>query len=59
MSEWLKENLAGLIVKEWPQVDFCLEALSRACILADDELIQPPAVGLRDDKLRMQSTHIA
>lgn len=42
VSEWLKENLAVLIVEEWPQVDFCLEALSRACIRADNALVQPP-----------------
>ena len=42
VSQWLKEKLAGLVLEEWPQVDFCLEALSRACVRADNELIQPP-----------------
>ena len=42
VSEWLKENLAKLIVEEWPKADFCLEALSRACLKADYDLIQPP-----------------
>ena len=43
VSEWLKENLAKLIVEEWPKADFCLEALSQACVKADFELIQPPS----------------
>ena len=42
VSEWLKQNLAGLIVEEWPKADFCLEALSQACLRADYDLIQPP-----------------
>ncbi len=43
VSEWLKENLAPLILQEWPKADFCLEALSQACVKADFELIQPPS----------------
>ena len=42
VSEWLKTNLADIILKEWPRADFCLEALSQACVKADYELVQPP-----------------
>ena len=42
VSEWLKENLASVILEEWPKADFCLEALSQACVKADYTLIQPP-----------------
>ena len=42
VSEWLKTNLASVILEEWPKADFCLEAISQACLKADYTLIQPP-----------------
>ena len=43
VSEWLKTNLASVILEEWPKADFCLEAISQACLKADYTLIQPPS----------------
>ena len=42
VSQWLTDNLANFICEEWPKADFCLEALSQACLRADYDLIQPP-----------------
>ena len=42
VSQWLTDNLANFICEEWPKADFCLEALSQACLRADFDLIQPP-----------------
>jgi serine/threonine protein phosphatase PrpC len=47
VSEWLKTNLASVILEEWPKADFCLEAISQACLKADYTLIQPPRRVLR------------
>ena len=42
VSEWLAQNLASAICEEWPKADFCLEAISAACLKSDYTLIQPP-----------------
>ena len=42
VSEWLTANLSTIILEEWAQADFCLEALRTACLKADNTLVQPP-----------------
>jgi len=42
VSEWLTTNLPRVIVEEWKEADFCLDALKSACLKADDVLVQPP-----------------
>ena len=42
VSEWLSEKLNGIILEEWKEADFPLEALRVACLKADNVLVQPP-----------------